>query len=100
MQFTSASLKGASAQEAQVMCPLRTFRRARKSSRFNDFRSGKAGAWIALVLLGLPAVGCATAPLNQAGSLRSYADLKPSDGLLTRSLLRISKQDVLAAKTI
>ena len=55
---------------------------------------------MALVLLGLPAAGCATAPLNQAGSLRSYADLKPSDGLLTRSRLRVSKQDVLAAKTV
>lgn len=52
------------------------------------------------MLLGLPVAGCATAPLNQAGSLRSYADLTPSDGLLTRSLLRVNKQDVLAAKTV
>jgi hypothetical protein len=55
---------------------------------------------MALTLLSLLVAGCATAPLNQAGSLRSYADLKPSDGLLTRSLLRVSKQDVLAAKTV
>ena len=51
-------------------------------------------------LMSLLVSGCATAPLDQAGSLRSYADLKPSDGLLTRSLLRVSKDDVLAAKTV
>jgi hypothetical protein len=45
------------------------------------------------------ATGCATAPLDEAGSLQSYADLKPSDGLLTRSRLNVSKDDVLAAKT-
>src|SRR5437879_12667921 len=67
---------------------------------FTDFRTNTSGAWMALMLLGLPAAGCATAPLNQAGSLRSYADLKPSDGVLTRSLLRVSKNDVLAAKRV
>lgn len=54
---------------------------------------------MALVLSGVVA-GCATAPLDQAGSLHAYADLKPSDGLVTRSLLRVSAQDVLAAKTV
>ncbi|WP_047309951.1 DUF3313 domain-containing protein [Rhodopseudomonas palustris] len=44
--------------------------------------------------------GCATAPLNRAGSLHGYADLKPSDGLVTRSLLKVSREDVLAAKTV
>jgi Protein of unknown function (DUF3313) len=44
--------------------------------------------------------GCATAPLNRAGSLHDYADLKPSDGLVTRSLLKVSREDVLAAKTV
>lgn len=43
---------------------------------------------------------CATAPLEQAGSLRSYDNLKPSNGMVTRSLLRLDKQDVLAAKTV
>lgn len=46
------------------------------------------------------ATGCATAPLDQAGSLQSYDNLKPSDGMLTRSLLRVDKDDVLAAKTV
>lgn len=44
--------------------------------------------------------GCATAPLERAGSLRSYDNLKPSDGVVTRSLLSLKKEDVLAAKTI
>lgn len=43
---------------------------------------------------------CATAPLEQAGSLRSYENLKPSDGVVTRSLMNLSKDDVLAAKTV
>lgn len=46
------------------------------------------------------AVGCASAPLDQVGSLQSYDELKPSDGLLARSLMRVSKDDVLAAKTV
>lgn len=53
-----------------------------------------------VTLLGLLVAGCATAPLDQAGSLRSYDNLKQSDGLLTRSRLRVSKDDVLAAKTV
>lgn len=53
-----------------------------------------------VILLGLLVAGCATAPLDQAGSLRSYDSLKPSNGLLTRSLLNVSKDDVLAAKTV
>ncbi|MCK9919461.1 DUF3313 domain-containing protein [Microbacteriaceae bacterium K1510] len=44
--------------------------------------------------------GCASAPLDRAGSLQSYDDLAPSDGMLTRSLLKVSKDDVLAAKTV
>lgn len=43
---------------------------------------------------------CATAPLEQGGSLRSYSTLKPSDGIVTRSLLSLNKEDVLAAKTV
>ena len=54
----------------------------------------------AAVLLSFLAAGCATAPLEEAGSLRSYDDLKRSDGLLTQSLLRVNKDEVLAAKTV
>ncbi|KQT14535.1 hypothetical protein ASG57_33030 [Bradyrhizobium sp. Leaf396] len=55
--------------------------------------------WPAVAVLNLMAAGCAAAPLERAGSLASYDNLTPSDGLLTKSQLRISKADVLAAKT-
>jgi hypothetical protein len=45
------------------------------------------------------AAGCATAPLERSGSLVSYDNLASSDGLLTKSQVRVNKADVLAAKT-
>ena len=42
--------------------------------------------------------GCATAPLEQAGSLRSYDRMSEANGLVTRSKIRVNKQDVLAAR--
>jgi hypothetical protein len=60
----------------------------------------KLAARATAALIALQAAGCATAPLDQAGSLRSYNDLTQSDGLLTRSLLRVDKETVLAAKTV
>jgi hypothetical protein len=63
-------------------------------------RGGPLKFWPAIALLTLWASGCATAPLDRAGSLRSYENLKPSDGLLTRTLLNVHKDDVLAAKTV
>lgn len=56
--------------------------------------------WPFVLVLSTLAVGCASAPLDQVGSLQSYDELKPSDGLLARSLMRVSKDDVLAAKTV
>ena len=53
-----------------------------------------------VVLLSFLAAGCATAPLEEMGSLRSYESLKRSDGLLTQSRLRVNKDNVLAAKTV
>lgn len=55
--------------------------------------------WSVVATLGLMTSGCATAPLERSGSLVSYDHLTPSDGLLTKSQVRISKADVLAAKT-
>jgi len=52
------------------------------------------------MLLALLMAGCASAPLDRAGSLQSYNNLTPSDGLLTRTLLHVDKGDVLAAKTV
>jgi hypothetical protein len=63
-------------------------------------RPGQLMTCTGVMLLSLLAAGCATAPLDGAGSLRSYGDLRQSDGLLTRSLLNISKEDVFAAKTV
>lgn len=63
-------------------------------------RAVRLTLWPAGVLLGFLATGCATAPLDRAGSLRSYDNLAPSDGLLTKSLLNVSEADVLAAKTV
>lgn len=51
-----------------------------------------------LAALSLPA--CATAPITQSGSLTSYQGLAPSDGLQTKSLIRVNKQNVLAARTV
>ncbi len=46
------------------------------------------------------AAGCASAQLSQSGSLSSYAELQPSDGVVTKSRLRVREGDVLAAKTV
>jgi len=56
------------------------------------------GATVALVAL--TAAGCANAPLDRAGSFQAYDDLTPSDGLVTRTLLKVARDDVLAAKTV
>lgn len=56
--------------------------------------------WPFVLVLSTLAVGCASAPLDQVGSLQSYDELKPSDSLLARSLMRVSKDHVLAAKTV
>jgi Protein of unknown function (DUF3313) len=62
--------------------------------------AGRLVIWPAVMVLSVLVAGCASAPLDQAGSLRSYDNLKPSDGLLTRSLIAVSRDDVLAAKTV
>lgn len=67
-------------------------RAGRHAPRFVD-RSATA-------LLGLLVSGCAAAPLDHAGSLHSYERLQPSNGLLTRTLIDVSKDEVLAARTV
>ncbi len=44
--------------------------------------------------------GCASAALDGGGSLTSYDDLKPSDGLFAKSKLAVNKNEVLAARTV
>ena len=63
-------------------------------------RAGRFTAQPAAALLSLLATGCATAPLERTGTLQSYDELTPSNGVTTRSLLKVSKADVLAAKTV
>lgn len=54
----------------------------------------------AIMTLAFLAAGCAGAPLDSAGSLISYDDLKPSNGMFAKSRLKVSKNDVLAARTV
>ncbi|OYY67951.1 MAG: hypothetical protein B7Y61_20525, partial [Rhizobiales bacterium 35-66-30] len=56
--------------------------------------------FIGMVLMPFFTAGCAMAPLDEGGSLASYSDLTQADGLLAKSKLRISKDAVLAAKTV
>jgi hypothetical protein len=56
--------------------------------------------WTIGAALSLMAAGCATAPLERSGSLASYDNLAPSDGLLTKSQVRVNKTDVLAARSV
>jgi Protein of unknown function (DUF3313) len=44
--------------------------------------------------------GCASAPMTRGGSLSSYDNMAPSDGVLTKSLVRVSADEILAAKTV
>jgi hypothetical protein len=55
-----------------------------------------------LGIVGMPLLiaGCASAPLEQAGSLSSYEGLEQADGMLAKSRIRINKDAVLAARTV
>lgn len=54
---------------------------------------------VTLAMLPLMA-GCASVSLEQKGALSSYDHLAPSNGVLTQAKVSVSKDDVLAAKTI
>lgn len=62
-----------------------------------DVRSARALFAIAILVL---LSGCASAPLTKSGSLSSYDNMKPSDGVLAKSMVRVSKDYVLAARTV
>jgi hypothetical protein len=53
-------------------------------------------------ILALPLVlsACASAPLERTGSLGSYDNMTSSEGVVTKSLIKVSKHEVLAAKTV
>jgi hypothetical protein len=44
--------------------------------------------------------GCATAPMTPGGTLTSTDALTPSNGVLAKSLIHVSKDEVLAARTV
>ncbi|WP_257165747.1 DUF3313 domain-containing protein [Bradyrhizobium sp. SRS-191] len=54
----------------------------------------------ALASLTLGTAGCATAPLERAGSLRNYDSLAEANGLVTRAQIKANKKDLLDAKTV
>ncbi|NPU14754.1 DUF3313 family protein [Bradyrhizobium sp. 83012] len=56
--------------------------------------------WTALLSVALAQSGCATAPLERAGSLRNYDRLADANGLLTRAQIKANKQELIEAKTI
>lgn len=80
------------------------------TNKTNEHRDGRhgwrsaagrgAGRTLALLVSGLALAGCASATLDEAGNLRSYADLRQDDGLLTKSLVSVDKPGVLAARTV
>lgn len=52
-----------------------------------------------LVAAGLLA-GCASTPLVEGVTLSSYDGLAPSDGMITKSRIRVNKEQILASRTI
>ncbi|WP_246731525.1 DUF3313 domain-containing protein [Methylocapsa sp. S129] len=63
-------------------------------------RAGASFRLLCSVAVLLTATGCASAPMDQAGTLVSYDRLTPSDGLLAHSRLWVSKNEILAAKSV
>lgn len=51
-------------------------------------------------LLTLLLAGCTTEPLTETGALSSYADMKASNGIFTRTRQRVDKDIVLAAHSV
>ena len=63
--------------------------------------SGNRWMRLSLVLqAALLAASCAQSPLTRSGSLSSYDGLERSDGVLTQTRFRVSKDSVLAARTV
>ena len=77
------------------------------TNKANDRTAGRYGRhsgimerMAPLLACGIVLAGCASATLDEAGHLRSYADLRQDDGLLTKSLVSVDKPRVLAARTV
>ncbi|MFM9940418.1 MAG: DUF3313 family protein [Hyphomicrobiaceae bacterium] len=55
---------------------------------------------LAVLGVAVTLAGCATAPLTESGALLSHAELKPSDGVLTRTKQKVDRRSLLAAKSV
>jgi hypothetical protein len=53
-----------------------------------------------LIMIAGTLAGCGTAPMTRGGSLSSYDNLAASDGVLTKSLIHVAKDNMLNAKTV
>lgn len=69
-----------------------------------DLMSQKQSRRSPFVLLGIALAcglsGCATAQLTESGALLSYTELKPSDGVLTRTRQKADTRALLASKSV
>jgi len=64
-------------------------------------RNSTAYAFALLCIVGVgPLSGCATAPLMESAALLDHAELKPSDGVLTRTRQKTDKKSLLAVKSV
>ncbi len=71
---------------------MKTFKRMQSDGRY--------GLTVAVSVLAGVLSGCAGAQMIEGGSLSSYDGLAPSNGVLTKSLVHVDKDRVLAAKTL
>lgn len=53
-----------------------------------------------LILMSVFLTSCASSKLTQSGNVQSYSQLKPSNGLLTKTRQRIDRQILLSARTV
>ena len=53
-----------------------------------------------LVLIPAGIAGCATSQLTQSGALKSYSNLRSSNGVLTQTRQRVDRETLLAALTV
>jgi Protein of unknown function (DUF3313) len=71
-----------------------------KPEKKHSFHAVNRFALAIASMLVLIVSGCATAPLTESGLLSSYTDLEPSDGMLTKTRLKIDKNAILMARSI
>jgi hypothetical protein len=60
--------------------------------------SGRHG--LLAIVLACPLAGCGTAQMTRGGSLSSYDNMTASNGVLTKSLIYVAKDNLAAAKTL